>query len=180
MNQNQIVESLRKESQTDKILNDVMHVFASRKRARETLTVSGLYQRMKKEGFSHDPIAYEKILRYLSTLGIGALETDSKGKVRALKHIKMALQSIGLAAVGSSQRLTLFKQRNKFNALSEIAEVIKPKQPAAGATSGFPVSITVVINGKPVNFRVPKELTEAEIADLVVRFRDRGGMEGQT
>lgn len=176
MNQQSLIESLKKEASKNEAANHVFSVWASRKRARSSVTVAALTARMVKEGFTHTPDQYESILKFLASTGLGTLETTPKGRVKGLKGIKMTLQSIGMAAVGKAPKLASLKQRNRFTTLPVVVEAEvakKAAQPASGAVAGFPVAITVVINGKPVNFRIPKELDEREIADLVVRFRDK-------
>ena len=171
MDTSKVVEVLREKTKESDTLNAVMHVIAMRKRARNNLTIGGLDQKMRSEGFTFTKSQYAEVLKLLASLGVGRLDTDAKGKVRALKDIKIKLQSLGEAAVGQAKKLENWRQRHKYSPLVATAEMIKPK--AGGEGTGFPVSITVVINGKPVNFRVPKELNENEIADLVVRFRDK-------
>lgn len=166
------VELLKKEAMSDKMMRDIFHVMSLRERARNIITVGGLDQRMKKEGFNYERADYVKFLKFMASVGFGKLETDSKGKVLSLKDIRITLQSIGEAAMGQNTKLIPWKQRNKYQPLPEQPKPQAPQKASADNVTGFPVSLTVVVNGKPVNFRIPKELTEWEIADLVVRFRD--------
>lgn len=179
MDQQLAITNLKKEAQSNPIAGDVLKMFAERKRARHVVTLGALEQRMKKEGFSHNRDEYASVLKFLASQGFGHLETDKKGRVKALKEVKMTLQSIGQAAVGKQMSLAALKQRNKFNqlqartsALSATADIIKPK---TGNGTGFPVSITVVVNGKPVNLRVPKEFNEKDIGELVVKLTEDKG-----
>jgi hypothetical protein len=169
-----MVRGLQEEATKDSAFRDVCHVFAQRERARSQVTIASLSQTMVEEGFKYNRDDYGRVLRKLGGLGVGSLEKNKKGRVIALKDIKVTLQSIGAAALKQKEKLENFKMRNNYRTLTAVAEMIKPKENPLAGPGGFPVSITVVINGKPVNFRVPKELNETEIADLVVRFRDKG------
>ncbi len=175
MDRETAIDSLKKEAAGNPVASAVFHMFAARERARQTVTVGALDQRMKSEGFEFDREEYVKILKLLANMGLGKIEVNSKGRVTALKDVKMTLQSIGMAAIGEKMNLAALKQRNRFSqlegraeSLAETANVIKPRDGSAGA--GFPVSITVVVNGKPVNLRVPKEFNQKDIADLVVKL----------
>ncbi len=172
MDISKVVDVLRSETKSKPAVSAVMHVFAMRKRARSNITVGGLDQKMRTEGFNFPRSEYAKIIRMLSDLGFGKLDVDSKGRVRALKEVKVTLQSIGEAAVGQAKKLENWQQRSKYSPLVATAELIKAAPQAKSGGISHPVSITVLINDKPVNFRIPKELNANEIADLVVRFRD--------
>lgn len=118
MNTQMVVETLKKEADKDEAFKDVSHVFASRKRARRQVTVASLANRMAKEGFGHSRTDYARVLRRLADLGFGSLQKDAKGNIKALKDIRISLQSIGAAAVGEAQKLINARQRVKFSALS--------------------------------------------------------------
>jgi hypothetical protein len=182
MNVNEICAALLKESKENQAADAFFHVCAMRKRDRTTLTIKSITQRMKKEGFKFEVVQYEKILKLLAVLELGTLQVNKKGVPLALINIKAPLQSIGMAATGQPKKLEAFLPTKK-SSLVATAEMVKTSAATkalwgSGATArgphGYPVSITVVVNGKPVNFRVPKELTKDDIADLVVRFRSEG------
>lgn len=171
MNQVEAISLLRNEAANNPVARDVFHMFAQRERTRHQVTVEALSQRMKAEGFMHSDDQYRGVLKLLGGLGFGKVETNAKGRVIALKDVKTTLQSIGAAALKQEKKLESFTQANRYQALVATAELLK-KAPTGQTKSGLPVSITVVINEKAVNFRVPKELNANEIADLVLRFRD--------
>lgn len=178
------IEALKREANKSPAANAVFHVFADRQRARQSINTAALVVRMEREKFDFPVKQYEDVLKFLSTLGLGTLVLDKKGRVKGLANIKVTLQSIGMAALSPTraQRFEGFRSKPKFQKLTVEKPVPatspppapKPLGAASGAVAGFPVSVTVVVNGKPVNFRIPNELSEAEIADLVVRFRDKG------
>lgn len=176
MNTKEMISQLRLEASKNPALNAVLHVFACRQRARSTLDVKVLERRMVKEGFKYASEEYVKILRLLGGVGIGKLDTDPKGRVRALKDIKITFQSLGLAVYsGNDNELKTFKQRNKFVKLpiptnvklEDIKVVGRPKVISGGSN----ITLTVSVGSKAVSIPVPKDLTPEEITELVARFR---------
>lgn len=168
-----VIEALKNKVAADKTARDVFHVMSLRERARNIVTLGGLDQRMKKEGFNYEKDDYVTVLKFMASLGFGKLELDSKGRVTALKDIKTTLQSIGEVAMGLNTELHPWKQRNKFRVLSSpsLKPVPKPTQEVLAPV--IPVSLTVVINGKAVNVALPNNLNERDVADLVMRFREK-------
>jgi len=184
MNYKDMVEKLKVSCKTDKTLDAIMHVFALRERARSQVTLGGLAQRMKSAGFEYGREQYVKALTELASAGLGKLQKDSKGRVQALVEIKVALQSLGKAVLEKGEPKP-FKQRSTYQKIKSMrntvgAPVVMTKGPLYGSGAetgkrqGFPVSITVLINVKPVNFRVDPSLDTQEIAEVITRFRDHG------
>lgn len=168
------VKTLRDRVAKDKIARDVFHVMSIRERARNVITLGGLQQRMKKEGYNHEMSDYVDVLKLLSTLEFGTLMTDNRGKVTGLCDIKITLQSIGAAATGQSDDLVGWKPRNKYVPINTVAEVTQTRENSrtrASSPSAEDVSLTIVINGKPVSFSIPNDLNEKEIAQLIVTLR---------
>lgn len=163
----ELIHALRAAARESKALDAFLHVCTLRQRSRSRLPLASLVKRMRQEGFDLDQEEYEGILRLLGKHGVGTLQTDAKGRVCALNNVRLSLKSLALAVLAQSKTLVAQGELLKTSTATKT-------QYGAGATAGFPVSITVVVNGKPVNFRIPKELDEHEIADLVVRFRDKG------
>lgn len=166
MTQIQVVETLKKEIDSNPVVSDVLHVFAMRKRTRAVVTLHSLVQRMKNAGFNHERSEYITVLKVLANIGLGKLDVDSRGKVRALKDIKTTLQSIGQAAIQQADNLVNFHQRNKFHKINP--EVIGLRRVAP---TGTDVSLKVLINGKEVSVSLSKELTPEEIGTLVSKFQ---------
>jgi len=108
-NNTQIVEALRAECARNPILSAVCHVFAIRERARQQVTIGSLVLRMAQEGYKYTKGDYQNVLRFFANLGIGTLEFNPNNKeVRALKNIRLTLQSIGRAAVTTDNVLEKF------------------------------------------------------------------------
>lgn len=169
------VQTLRDRVAVDKIAKDVFHVMSIRERARNVITLGGLQQRMKKEGYNYEVGDYADVLKLMASLDFGTLMTDSKGRTIGLKDIKITLQSIGSAAIGQSDDLVGWKPRNKYVPIDTAApEDIAPApraRPSEIETKAYSISITALIHGTPVNIPIPNELTEKEIASLIVRLR---------
>jgi hypothetical protein len=187
MDQIKVVETLKQTAEKNRTAQDVFHFWAMRERTRNVVTVEALASRMKKEGFDHAPSDYAAFLRQLSNLGLGKLDISPTGKVKALKDIKLTLQSIGAAAVSGKSKLTGFYPRNRFGELlvssdapQKVLEPVKaaPPKPVAKPakeTNGSPVNVGIAlvmsINGKNVSIPVPQDLTIVEVAALVAKLK---------
>lgn len=173
MNKNQVIESLQAQAKTNKVFSDVVHDFALRERARNIVTVQALKQRMKAERFNYSDKEYAETLEILARMGFGTIELDNKGKVKALKDIKVTLQSIGKVAVGADTHLDKNHFRNKFKPIiTEVPAQVIPKPLRTELKSLSTVlSITLDVKGKPVVVTLPKDLSNEEIADLIGRFK---------
>jgi hypothetical protein len=179
---NQIIEKLKKAAHENKAFNDIFHVLAARQRARRTVTVGALTQRMRKEGFSHTEADYVAFIKLLGNLGLGKIKHDSKGRARVLDDVRVSLQSIGLVACGGKGTLNSFKQRTRFEELPNPTNGSNKQQEAATPTQqqekrGSAVGATVPqmllsfpINGKMVTVEVPSGMRPDEIAELVSRL----------
>lgn len=176
MDTKKMIETLRNDAAKDKVLDEVLHVFATRERTRFILTVHGLMQRMKREGFEHGYEEYAKILKHLGALGLGQVIHDSKGRVIALKEIKITLQSLGKAVYAKGEsNLESYRKRNKFQKVTFRSPRASTDAPPAAKPQAMPASValTFVINGKPVTFSVPNNLDANDIGILVSKFQER-------
>lgn len=173
MEKKQVVESL-KQMATKKVANDVFHAWALRDRTRQVVTVEALAQRMKKEGYDYPQHEYAAILRQLSNMGLGRLETGAGGKVRALKDVRLTLQSIGRAAVGDAP-LKGWHARNRFGHLvtstDSAPEIVQEKAVEPSSTINVGVTLMVTINDKSVGIQIPDNLTVAEVSALVAKLK---------
>lgn len=168
MTQSDLINRLKEEATKNPVANAVFHVFALRQRARHNLTINGLKQKMKLEGFSYSTEQYGEILKLLDSLGIGKVDRDPKGRIRALKGVQTSLQSIGAAAVGTDDKLKNFRPKPKFMKLVPKPEILK--QAEAQKTE---IRLTVLLNDKPIQILIPKNLTAEEIAGLITGLQDR-------
>jgi len=169
MTSQEIVSKLREEAKNNKIADAVFHMWASRQRARYQVTVAALDYRMKAEGFVFDRSEYVKLLKFLSSLGIGRLSSDFKGKNLALVDVKTTLQSIGIAAVQGGN-LESFKRRNRYSKL--IVE--KPPSLAKNSdTKPVEITITVLVAGKPMQIQIPQNFTDTDIAGVISIFQGK-------
>jgi hypothetical protein len=160
----QVIESLKREAETNKVANAVFYVFALRDRTRSTLTIHALDQRMKLNKFIFPREEYCKIVKLLSELDLGTLVTNGKGKIIGLKDIRVTLQSVGNVACNKVGNLEGFHARNKYEVL-ELPK--KTAKPAVIAPPAHEVMIAVRINGAKFEIPVAKSLSENEIASLI-------------
>lgn len=162
-----IIETLKQKASQNQATNDVLHAWAARERARQSVTVEALTHRMKREGFKHTREDYAEVLKTMADLGIGQLVKDSKGRISALKDVKTTLQSLGSAVVGTAANLKSFRARNRYRKM--------PHNQAPAPAASKSVVITVYLGQKALPIPVPKDLTSEEIADLVEALQAKFG-----
>lgn len=159
-----VVALLRQQVANSPVFSAVMHKFALRERARAQVTLHSLVQTMHNEGFEHDRLEYAEVLKVLGKLGLGRVEYDNKKRLIALKDIKTSLQSIGMAAVSKSDKLSKVRFQNRFKKLPEV--------PLETHTTP-PVTRDDV---KAVNIRYPAKLTVQFSKDEIETFDLPGGL----
>lgn len=153
---NTVVTQLRVQAATDPVFNAVAHRFAIRERARAQITIASLRATMGKEGFDFPVAKYQAVLSFLASLGVGTLEYSKNKKIKALKNIKTTLQSIGLAAISKTDTLEAFTVANRYQPLPVVPLKAQEKVLAQ------PV-LTVLVDGKIVNFPLPRPLSTEEL-----------------
>lgn len=164
-----VLSRLKEEANKNETHREVFKMWSERERAREQVTLAALSQRMESRGHHFSRDSYRQVIKLMSSLGLGKLVTDSRGRPKAVTGLKYTLQSIGRAATSSSTVLEKRIVRNKYAPIRKEEE--NTSQYGAGATAGPNVTITFLIKGKPVQLGVPSDLNESEIADLVGRLR---------
>lgn len=168
------IEQLRAEANKNATVRDICFLWASRERARNQVTVGALRLAMAREGFIYDRKDYEKALRFFASLGLGKLDTDSKGTVRMLKDITVTLQSIGraVAAPEAAQTFEKFAQATPYTNLPipQVEKPITPPQP----TKPYAACLVVTVNKQEVIFDIPKGLTESQLGSLLAEFYGEG------
>ncbi len=192
MDRTQVISALRQEAKPNSFEEAAFMVFCLRDRARFRVTVKGLKQRMKLEGYdSFEDSQYQAFLEKLGRMGFGTVEKDSRGRVRALNHIKTTLQSIGKAALGQGVSLEKFKQRQRYTKLGEMpkaalqeavaapAAPVKPKalvrpvlapQARTERRQASTVGLVVDLGGRAVRMPIPDGLSAEEVGMLVQRL----------
>lgn len=171
---NQMVEKLKNECKGNSALSAVLHLFALRKRARSSLTLDGLKQKMAEEGFSYSRAEYEKILKTLADAGLGTLKLSPKGEVRAIQNITVTLQSLGAAVCGGKPGLTPLKAKHRYVKVPKPATTTTPttEEPQKITVLKQPLILTWIVNGKPVNLRVPDNFTAKDFEELFNRIAE--------
>lgn len=170
MNHDEIVSKLRERTKTNKAFDVIMHVFGLRERARSILTIDGLAQRMKANNFNFDYKDYVATFQFLAELGLGQLVTNSKGKVIALKGIKVSLQSMGKAACGQNIPLDNFTKRNIYENIIPAAPVSKPEV-LQKAEEDQQMSITIQVRDIPIMLKIPSRTSTHDLAVMIDTIR---------
>lgn len=168
MTADQLIESLKKLYQENKVANDVFTSWSLRGRARTEITVSALKQRMDKEGFKHHRSEYATFLATLAKCGMGELEKNADGRVEALRNIKLSIPSVGSVAVGKEELIEAFSPRHGFKRIVSTTAVQTPE-----VVKGLSVSLSLPVGGRIVRIKIPSGISSAEIARLIDKFQDK-------
>lgn len=162
-----------KEAAKDKVNNDIFHMLAMRKRARGVITVNGLSQRMKREGFKYSVEQYKAFLKLLGDAGLGTVVQDRYGDPRAVKDVKIKLQSIGFVALGGKTvPLKSWEPRAKYKPMHEQASLPKGQDVIVPPTEPLQTNarLLVSVQGVPVEIKFPPNLDLQEIAEILARL----------
>lgn len=174
---NELIDRLKDEAIRNKTFNAVAHIFAIRERARQQVSVVALAAAMKKQGFEFSRNEYEHVLKFMGSLGLGTLDKDSRGRVRALKGIKLTLQSIGLAAVGEKKELTKYSPAAKFSKIPGVPQTILDKPPTTpkptASKSVCKVTFTVTVDDKTVVFDIPEGVPKEDLGQFIASLYPR-------
>lgn len=175
MTSQNVIETLRTQATSDPVTNAVLHMWALRKRTRNEVTINGLASKMKKEGFHHSRDQYVPLLRLMSTLGLGKLQTNHRGRVVALKQVETTLQSLGRAVLDGKQPSVLrhTRKKNRFAPIALHSEA-KPPVTVSSAPAAVkqrqPISITVEMGEKIMTFPIDAKVSEEEAGYMVGKF----------
>lgn len=167
MNKNEIIQALQSEAKANPASNAVFHVFAIRKRARNTVTLTALYNRMRREQFNYSKQEYLPVIKKLVSLGLGTGVYNKRSRLIGVKDLETTLQSIGVAACGDTNAdLGKFKPRNKFSKV-----IHKNQIPALAALRTAFLNIEVAVNDKKIQIPIPKDLSTEDLAALLNRLQ---------
>lgn len=176
----EMILKVKQEVETNKVANDVFHMFALRQRARKTITMRSLLLRMRSEGFEYTPEQYAQVLKFLASMGIGKLDQDYKGSVRGLKDISVTLQSLGKAAFENASPSQL-RIRHRYKALPiapplaypKVASMA-PKRPAIESvpapkpsSTSKPLEITLSTSQGPIKVIAPQGCDTATVMRII-------------
>lgn len=144
------VLALRERATKSPVFSALAHTFAMRERTRQQIVLTTLFNTMVKEGFNFKKSEYAKELEFLAFLGIGKIDRDGKERTRALKGIKVTLQSVGMAAISKQDTLAKAHFSATFAKLPVIDFHEKLK-----STIDAVVSVTIVIEILGQKLEVP-------------------------
>lgn len=179
LNAAEIVDRLRAEAAKDRTFNDICHVFSLRERARGQVTIAALQLTLIKEGFTHDKEEIRRVFKLMAGLGLGTLDLAPNKIIRGLKDIKVSLQSIGMSALDPAEQLEKFNQPVKYLDLPVPKPKSKPLPQAAQKapkvetskppvqTRRYKASIKITIDGKDLEFDLPKQVSMLELTFLL-------------
>lgn len=178
-----MIQAMKEYATKNKVFDAVCHMWAFRKRARRQVTIAGLAYAMKKEGFK----AYSKqelsdILLFLSKIGVGKLRNNGK----ELVGIDFSLQSLGKAAItGKETKLgKISAPAMKFKKVTPVIDPVKEsekvhvkkfveeKQEAPKKSRTYPAFLTVMIEGKPIKFKAPDNITADNLMEFLTQFKE--------
>lgn len=184
---NEVVRALRQEASSNPVFKDVCTMFAKRQRTRSRLTPGGLKARMEHDGYKYYKKDYYQVLKFLGEQGLGQLKMGSRGRVIALDNVVVRLQGLGKAALAQGQELPkqTFSKRNSYTDVIGATEVVhakefiekgqpepKPVIPRRSTRSAiYPAFLSVLIDGKLVNFPAPGELTPDNLGEFLMKFK---------
>lgn len=172
---NDLTKAIKVEAAKNPVFSAVCHIFALRERARQEITMSRLMYATAKEGYSFTKQQHADVLKFLASIGIGKLDIDARGNIKALRGIRVTLQSIGMAGVGDKVDLAKFEPSVKFNSIvppkfsngvGAVHVPVPPPQTPRGAPR-HAANFTVFMDGKPVVFEVPKGVTTQELVNVL-------------
>lgn len=162
----EVVQRLQTEAASNKVFKAVCQLFINRERTRQQVTVPTMRLAMAREGHHYTKDECIDILKFMANLGLGTIDKDYSGEVRALKDIKFTLQSIGDAALHKGERLQNFAPAPEFKELPKQT-IVPLKAPRVDEATSYATSITINLDGSPVNFPLPRGLTLMELGALL-------------
>lgn len=166
-NPKEISLRLREEANKNKVFHSICGIFALRERTRRQISIVNLIMVTRKEGFEFTRVQLEDVLKFLASLGIGRLDYAKKNRLRALKDIRVTLQSIGLAALAKQETLT------KFNIPTEFMSLEKPVIESKGIKEEtMKVTLLVELNpGHQVAFELPYSVSSRDVILLLSNLK---------
>lgn len=157
---------LREQAAKSSAFNAICHIFALRERSRKQVTMGSLKATMIREGFNFNNNELAGVLQFLAQNGFGKLDYDLKGKLRALKGIKVPLQTIGKTAL-SKQDLPDIKPSDDVHFTAATKAIKKPS--AVPVSQSLPATITVEVDHKLVTYEVPGGIMPKDLLTLIAQ-----------
>lgn len=176
MDTKQVVEILKKESDSNPASKAALMVFCLRDRPRSTLTLLGLEHRMKAEGFDHSKEEYIPLLKALVAAGIGQLTYADNGSILGIQGVDVTFLSIGEAVFKGKEELEKFKQRKKFKKLppaprAKVVPINKSQPELVTKPKSLSIGLQISLNGKLLSIPVPTNFSNEDLSELIGRFK---------
>lgn len=157
-----LASNIKAEASKNPVLFTVCEVFAHRQRTRQQITVASLQATMKKHRYNYSKEEIQRVIKIFADLGVGTIQHSSTGRVRALKNIKVTLQSLGAAAVDKGQKITAHRPR-----LHQVSLAMPAEAPATPAPACCKVAFTITVDGKDIVFDLPQEVPKDRLGDFI-------------
>ncbi len=180
MNYSNAIETIKNAAAKNPAVDAVLHVFATRQRARGRLSAVALRRTMTKEGFDFKPGQLAGVLALLADVGFGTLERSARGRVKGIKDVKVTFKSIGMLA-GGAKAVQPFQPRRRFVDLAKLDKrivetakdlpMVEDPIKAPVVPGGLTVTISMVVGGKEISIPVPSDLTTRELSELVSKLK---------
>lgn len=187
MSKEEVSKELQSRTKTDPVLNAAFHMLALRDRSRFNLTPEALYYKMKREGFTnYNKADYLVVFKTLAELGLARIVLDERGRVEQVRDFRLPLKQLGALACGQNVPVERMGQLLNSGAKPKVEPIVissKPsprreeRQPRPYQTAGTRLILTVLVNDKPINIPVPRDLTPAELASFLGNLMDKEGGE---
>lgn len=176
-----IVKQLQQRASTEPAFKAVCERFSKRQRARGRVTLRSLYQVMVRDKYQYSKREYEAVLRQLAAMGVGTVENNSRGNLKALGSITMSLQSIGQAALGTAElKPVKFRKPYKRKIIRDPGPSYRkfpnPPYPTSVfntppvTNTGHLVVMHMTIDGMPLRLPLPRPISREELAALIASF----------
>lgn len=174
MNAKEMAKTLAEQAEKSKTFKAMAELFASRQRTRQTIVVTSLVASMKKAGHAFTIPDYREELRFLSNLGLGIPVYGRNSEIKALKSIRVKLQSIGSAALKASQSLKAAKQAPTFINLP-VPTPPAPKPYVPHSRTFNKASLTVTIEGTTFMFEFTPRVPIQQVFNLIAELTGETG-----
>lgn len=173
MDTDKIVEVLKKEAEKNQTFSLIFQALAKRERARHNLTISSLYQRMKKEGSKLNRTDYVDLITILYSYGVGELDYNKRGKVTGLKDIKISIPSLCRAITKTAPELVrIYKRRPTFETIPFKHPSVTTPSPQDKIDLENRVGLDITLNNKRLYISIPKDFSSSDIANLVSKLQN--------
>lgn len=169
------LERLRTKAQSDGTLKDILKRY-SEKSSYNSTVMRSLDQAFRKEKIKHSQGDIRRALGEIAKVSGGTVERDKNKEVIGIYKMTVDTKTLGRVVLGLGDYgdVDTVKEEVQQRNLGGAAKLVRSSPgevkiyPARQAGS---ISISLTINGKPVNMVLPENLSAEELATLIDRLR---------